>query len=177
MKKTLVSAAVFLTMSCSVQAGPLDFLKEWDKSNYYLGLLVSNSDIEGETGAGQDMSTINATFGYVFPKSLSLEARFGAGSDDSNSLFEDAVTNYAAGMLRYHYTWSNNIMGYASVGVAARSHSNVVEADSQSGAAVAIGVNLFGNERTALNIEYFYLGGTESIASIGIGFHHYFGKF
>ncbi len=177
MKKTLVTTAVFLATTCAAQAGPLDFLKGWNKSDYYLGLLISNSDIDGETGAGQDMSTINGTFGYVLSNSLAVEARLGVGSDDANSLIQDPVSNYTAGMLRYHYTWSNNIMAYASVGAALRVHSDVVDAGTQAGAAVAVGLNLFGSDRTALNIEYFYMGGTEPVESIGIGFHHYFGKY
>ncbi len=177
MKKTLVSTAVFMTIACSAEAGPLDFMQGWTKSNFYMGLLISNSDIDGETGAGQDMSMVNATFGYAFPRGISVEGRLGVGSDEAESMLQDPVSNYAAGMLRYHYTWNNKIMAYAAVGGAARIHSSVVEADTrQSGAAVAFGMNLFGSDQTALNIEYFYMGGEQATKSVGIGFHHYFGK-
>ncbi|OED43017.1 hypothetical protein AB833_04775 [Chromatiales bacterium (ex Bugula neritina AB1)] len=177
MKKTLVSAALFMTLACNAQAGPLDFMKGWSKSNFYMGLLVSNSDIDGETGAGLDMSVINATLGYSLGKGLSVEGRFGAGSDQAESLFQDPVSNYAAGMLRYHYTWKNKIMAYAAAGGATRVHSNVVEADrNQTGAAFALGMNLFGSAKTAINVEYFYMGGAQATKSIGIGFHHYFGN-
>lgn len=177
MNKTLMSAAVLVAMMGNAEAGTLDFLDKWDKSDFYVGLLISNSDIAGETGAGLDMGSINATLGYSFPNGIALEARAGIGSDQTNSLFQDPVTTYAAAMLRYHYTWNNNLMAYAGIGGSVRAHSSAVGANnSQGGAAFVLGLNLFGSDQTAVNIEYQYLGGEEAMKSVGIGFHHYFGK-
>jgi len=186
MKKSLVSAVVLAAMAGGAGASTLDgpktrsmsFLDSWSKQDFYLGLLVSNSDLAEQEGAGQDMSVVNATIGYVLPKGFALEARFGAGSDQPDSIMQDPVTTYTAAMLRYHYTWSNDVMAYAGVGAAVRSHSSVVDTEGvQGGAAFAMGVNLFGSDTTALNIEYLYMGGTEAMSSIGIGFHRYFGKY
>lgn len=177
MKKTLMSAAVLVAMMGNAEAGTLDFLHDWNKSDFYLGVLISNSDISGETGIGEDMGMVNATFGYVFPKGISLEARLGFGSDQSDSLLQDPVTSYTAAMFRYHYTWRNNIMAYAAVGTSLRTHSDAVEVnDIQAGGAYAFGLNLFGSDDVAVNIEYLYMGGPEALSSIGIGFHRYFGK-
>ena len=178
MKKTVMSAAVLVAMIGNAEAGTLDFLDDWNKSDFYLGVLVSNSDISGETGAGEDMGMINATFGYLFPKGISLEARLGLGTDETESLFQDPVTTYTAAMFRYHYTWRHNVMTYASVGASLRTHSNVVDVDDvQAGAAYAFGMNLFGSDTASVNIEYLYLGGPDALSSIGIGFHRYFGKY
>ncbi len=186
MKKTLVCAAMLAAMTGSagastldsIKSNTMDFLDDWNRSDFYLGLLVSNSDIDEEDDVGQDMSVFNATFGYVFPKGFSLEARFGVGSDQPDSLFQDPVTTYSAAMFRYHYTWTNNVMAYASVGTALRTHSDAVDAnDLQAGGAFAFGMNLFGSDHTAVNIEYFYMGGPEAMRSIGIGFHRYFGRY
>ena len=69
-------------------------------------------------------------------------------------------------------------MTYASVGTSIRTHSDAVEVnDLQAGGAFAFGLNLFGSNQTAVNIEYFYMGGPEAMRSIGIGFHRYFGKY
>ncbi len=186
MKKTLVCAAVFAAMTGSagaarldaIKANTMDFLDDWNRSDFYLGLLISNSDLDEEEGVGQDMNVFNATFGYVFPRGFALEGRFGAGSDQPSSIFQDPVTQYAAAMFRYHYTWTNNVMTYASIGTSIRTHSEAVEVnDLQAGGAFAFGLNLFGTDQTAVNIEYFYMGGPEAMRSIGIGFHRYFGKY
>ena len=80
-------------------------------------------------------------------------------------------------MLRYHYTWGNNVMAYASAGAGVRIHSDFVDADSTVGLATAFGLNLFGTKKTALNFEFLYLGGSEASTSAGLGFQHYFGKY
>jgi hypothetical protein len=69
-------------------------------------------------------------------------------------------------------------MAYAAVGTSLRTHSEAVDVnDLQAGGAFAFGVNLFGSDKTAVNIEYLYLGGPQAMRSIGIGFHRYFGKY
>jgi hypothetical protein len=66
-------------------------------------------------------------------------------------------------------------MAYAAAGGAFRTHSDLLDVDeTQAGAAFAVGVNLFGSDSTAINIEYLYLGGEQATKSIGIGFQHYF---
>ncbi len=175
MKKTVAGAAVLLAMAGSAGAGTLDFLKSWKSNDLYMGLLISNSDISGESGLGQDMNVYNVTLGHTLPKGFAVEGRFGAGTDQMESLLQDPLSNYFAGMLRYHYTWNNNLMAYAAAGAAVRSHSDLLEVDkTQTGAAFAVGVNLFGSNSTAINLEYFYMAGEQATKSIGIGFQHYF---
>lgn len=184
MKKTLTSTAIAMLLACgAADANTLEYLRDFNpredfnKQNFYLGLQAANADISGVEGAGDDISTLTGTLGFFFKWGISLEGRFGIGSDQATSLLQDPVTSYGAGMLRYHYTWNNNVMAYASAGAGVRLHSDVVDADSTAGLAAAFGVNLFGTKRTALNVEYLYLGGSEASTSFGIGFHHYFGKF
>lgn len=180
MKRTLVSTLVLTATMCgqAVNGGTLDFLQQADSSNIYLGFQLYNGDLDGVDGVGQDMSVLNATLGYNVKGGISVEGRVGAGSDQMDTLIQDPVSSYVAGLVRYHYTWHSNIMVYAGLGVGVRSHSSVVDVDdSQIGATVSFGVNLFGNDNTAINIEYFAIGGDERYSSIGIGVHHYFGKY
>jgi len=184
MNKTLVSTAVALLLTCgAASANTLDYLRDFnpredfDRKNFYLGLQASNANIDGVDGAGNDVGSLNGTLGFFFKWGISLEARFGLGSDEGTSLIADPVTSYASGMLRYHYTWTNNVMAYASAGAGIRLHSDFVDADNTAGLAAAFGVNLFGTKKTALNVEYLYLGGNNASTSVGLGFHHYFGKF
>jgi len=176
MKKTVAGAAVLLALAGGAGAGTLDFLDDWNTSDLYFGLVLSNSDIAGESGIGQDMSVYNATVGYQLFSGLGVEGRFGAGSDQAQSVLQDPLSRYFAGMLRYHYTWNTNLMTYAAVGAAVRTHNELLEEvdETQAGAAFALGVNLFGSANTAVNIEYFFMGGEQSTTSIGIGFQHYF---
>jgi len=177
LKRTQVGAAVFLGLAATADASNLEFMNSMNKSNYYMSLLLSNSDIAGENGIGQDLSVFNATVGYELPRGLSVEARFGVGSDQATSLMQDPVSSYAAAMVRYHYTWSNRLSAYAAAGGAVRAHSDAVSAAAtQGGAAFAVGLNLFGNHQTAVNIEYLFMGGEQATSSVGIGFHHYFGR-
>jgi len=184
MKKTMASAAVALLLaSGAASANTLDYLRDFnprddfDRNNFYYGLQLANADIDGVDGAGNDIGTLQGTLGFFFKWGISLEARIGAGSDQPASLIQDPVSSYGAGMLRYHYTWGNNVMVYASAGAGIRMHSSDVDADSTAGLAAAFGVNLFGNKRTALNLEYYYMGGSDTSTSMGMGFHHYFGKY
>ena len=184
MKKTMASAAVaMLVASGAASANTLDYLRDFNprndfnKNNFYLGLQAANADIDGVGLDGDDVTTLTGTLGFFFKWGISLEARFGVGSDQADSLFQDPVASYGAGMLRYHYTWNDNLMAYASAGAGIRLFSDVVEADSTVGIATAFGVNLFGTKKTALNVEYTYLGGGDASTSVGIGFHHYFGQY
>lgn len=184
MKKTMASVAVSLLLACgAADANTLDYLRDFNpredfnKKNFYLGIQAANGDIDGVGEVGEDVGTLNGTLGFFFKWGISLEARIGLGSDQPASLFQDPISRYAAGMLRYHYTWNDNIMAYASAGAGFRLHSDDVDADSTAGIAAAFGLNLFGTKRTALNVEYSYLGGGDAASSIGIGFHHYFGKY
>ena len=175
MKKTVAGAAVLLAMASSAGAGTLDFLNKWNSSDLYMGLLLSNSDISGESDIGADLNVYNATLGYSLPKGFAVEARFGAGSDQPQSLLQDPLSNYFAGMLRYHHTWNTNFMAYAAAGAAVRRHSDLLDVDETlTGAAFAVGLNLFGSRNTAVNVEYFFMAGEQSTESIGIGFQHYF---
>ena len=184
MKKTLASTAVALLLASGVaDANTLEYLrdfnprKDFNKENIYLGLQVSSSDISGVDGAGDDIGTLNGTVGFFFKWGISLEARFGIGSDQPSSLFSEPVSSYSSGMLRYHYTWNNNIMTYASAGAGIRLQSDDVDSNSTAGLTAAFGLSLFGTKKTALNIEYLYLGGSDANTSVGIGLQHYFGKF
>jgi len=184
MKNILAGAAMALVLACgAANANTLDYLKDFNprkdfnKKNFYIGLQAANADINGVDGTGDDIGMINGTVGFFFKWGISLEARVGIGSDQGNSLFKDPTSRHASGMLRYHYTWSNDVMAYAGVGGGIRLHSSDVDTDSTAGLAAAFGLNLFGNDKTALNVEYLYMGGADASSSFGIGFQHYFGKF
>jgi len=185
MKKTISSAAVALLLACGAADAneTLDYLRDFNprddfnKKNFYFGLQAANTDIDGVEGAGDDIGTLHGTIGFFYKWGISLEARFGLGSDQPASLLQDPVSSYGAGMLRYHYTWNENVMAYASAGAGIRLNSDVIEADSSAGLSAAFGLNLFGTKRTAVNMEFFYLGGSESSTSLGLGFHHYLGAY
>ena len=185
MKKTIASAAVALLLACGAADAneTLDYLrdfnprKDFNRKNFYFGVQAANTDIDGVENGGDDIGTLHGTVGFFFKWGISLEARAGLGSDQPSSLLQDPVSSYGAGMLRYHYTWNEKIMAYASAGAGIRLNSDDIDSDSSAGLAAAFGLNLFGNERTAVNMEFFYLGGGDASTSLGIGFQHYFGAY
>ena len=185
MKKTIASAAVAMLLACGAADAndTLDYLRDFNprddfnKKNFYFGVVAGNTDIDGVESTGGDISTLQGTVGFFYKWGISLEARAGLGSDQPASLLRDPVSSYGAGMLRYHYTWKENIMAYASAGAGIRLNSDDIDSDSSAGLAAAFGLNLFGTKRTAVNMERFYLGGSEASTSFGFGFHHYFGAY
>lgn len=184
MKKSIASAAVTLLLACgAADANTLEYLrdfdprKDFDKRNFYFGVQAGAAEIDGVGDADDDVSTLTGTVGFFYKWGISLEGRFAIGSDQGTSLLSEPVSTYTAGMLRYHYTWNEKIMAYASAGAGIRVHSSDVEADNSAGLAAALGLNLFGNKTTALNVEYTYQGGSDTVGFVGIGFQHYFGKF
>ena len=185
MKKTIASAAIAMLLACGAASAndTLDYLrdfsprKDFNKQNFYFGVQVANTDIDGVDGAGDDISTLHGTLGFFYKWGISLETRFGIGSDQPASLLQDPVSSYGAGMLRYHYTWNENVMAYASAGAGIRLNSDDIDSDSSAGLSAAFGLNLFGTKRTAVNMEFFYLGGGEASTSLGLGFQHYFGAY
>ena len=181
MKKTIASAVVTLLLGCgAADANTIEYLrdfnphKDFDKQNFYFGLQAGAAQIDD---VDSDVSTLTGTVGFFYKWGISLEGRFAIGSDQATSLLRDPVSTYTAGMLRYHYTWNQNIMAYAGLGAGIRVLSDDVDANSTVGLAAALGLNLFGNKTTALNIEYTYQGGRDDVGFIGIGFQHYLGKF
>ena len=185
MRKTIASASVALLLACGVADAndTLDYLRDFsprddfNKKNFYFGVVAGNTDINGVDGAGDDIGTLHGTVGFFYKWGISLEGRFGIGSDQPGSLLQDPVSSYGAGMLRYHYTWNENVMAYVSAGAGIRLNSDDIDADSTAGVAAAVGLNLFGTKRTAVNMEFLYLGGSEASTSLGIGFHHYLGAY
>lgn len=153
-----------------------------DTSSFYYGLSVGVGEVElrGSGTFNEDADNGGQLLiGYEVTPQLSTELRL-------NRLSGDVSSNSAYGFLRFSLPISSYSVPYAMIG-AGVTDINAKDADGskadfdtlgidepQIGA--AIGVNLFGNETTALNLEVSAYASDDIVLSYySIGFQHYFG--
>jgi len=147
----------------------------------YLGAGFADSTLElGDQE--ESLGTVSAKLGVRLGPFLALEADLGVMSDDSDSIVSESVVSYQALMARLGVT-IDRTMVYALAGQAR------VEVDrdtlfgtggggtsSETVNVFGAGVNLFGNETTALNLELRRFDDGE-LTSVHIGLQHVFGGF
>lgn len=150
-----------------------------DESNFYYGISAGAGEVEAR-GAGTYNEISNGghlAIGYELLPNLSTELRL-------HRLSGDVSTNSAYGYLRFSLPVSDHAKPYIMLGAGATD----INAKTAAGAAVslagideptagaAIGVNLFGNDETALNLEVSAYASDDILMSFySIGFQHYFG--
>ena len=117
---------------------------------------------------------MSGTAGLGLLDFFGIEFQVGTASDDTQSIFSDSQLFYGAAMLRFGLRF-NRVGLYALVGQA------LLETDSSlnfstSGEALGFGINLFGNETTALNFHFLRLN-DGAFTNATIGFQYYFGGY
>ncbi|MEE9335057.1 MAG: outer membrane beta-barrel protein [Granulosicoccaceae bacterium] len=142
----------------------------------YYGFSVADSTVEGAAAvdADESMGTISGTLGFQLLDFIGIELEVGSSSDQASSVISDPVFTYQAGMIRLGYRWDR--AGVYMLGGQARFDSDGSDGSADSENVVGFGLNLFGNETTALNVHFLRFGDGE-ITTAGIGFQYYFGGF
>ncbi len=178
-KKTLtLAAAVLVGLSFSAHAG-----------NGYLGLSVGNQNYqEPDIGTSVHALALTGRLGYRLARFLDVEARIGSGleADDGNRAFRP---QYLAGIYA-KLNWqpmSNRHFELYVVGGKTRIRAAIgpvgntlIENDDAT--SYGLGIDLFGNRTTALNLEWMRYGdgeiGTANTAYaldvLSIGLVHHF---
>ena len=163
-----------LTLGLGLLAGTA----QADVARLYYGIGVSDGTVELD-GADDDersLGTVNATIGVQLLDFVGLELELGAASDQPDSLFSEPMVQYQAAMLKLGFRW-DRVALYALGGQARFDvDEELGESDGDSGTAVGGGINLFGNEKTALNLHVLRIDGG-AFTTATIGFQHYFGGF
>lgn len=140
----------------------------------YYGAGFSDGAVSISNGDDKSLGTVSAVVGLRFLDYLGLEVALGAGSDQSNSILSEPLVTYQAVLLRLGYRWDR--AGIYLLGGQARLDIDSRFNNSDAGNAFGFGVNLFGNETTALNFTVLdFDDGAFSTATIG--FQYYFGGF
>jgi len=145
-----------------------------DLAKLYYGVGLGDGTVEVTGGNDRSIGSINATLGLQLLDFIGVELQAGAASDDSGSIVNDSLVSYQAAMVRLGFRWDR-------VGLYALGGHALLDVDSSlnfsdSGTAMGLGLNLFGNATTSLNLHFIRLDeGAYQNASIGI--QYYFGGF
>jgi len=140
----------------------------------YYGIGFSDGSVEVPGNSDRSLGTINATIGLQLLDFIGIELEVGAASDQVNSMLSEPLVQYQAAMLRLGYRWDRT--GVYLLGGQARLDVDESLNPTDSGNAIGGGINLFGNETTALNLHVLRFD-EGAFTTATIGFQYYFGGF
>ncbi len=162
-------------LSCLVLSlGLLAGTAHADAAKLYFGAGFSDGSVEVVNGNDRSLGTLSATLGLQLLDFIGVEFEVGSGSDQSSSVLSEPLVSYQAVMLRLGYRWDR--AGVYVLAGQARLDIDSEFNNSDAGNAFGIGINLFGNEKTALNFHVLdFDDGAFTTATIG--FQYYFGGF
>jgi len=155
-----------------------------DGSNFYYGINVGGGGIRLEDGFAtansldddqSDIKDVGFTLGFELSSFLSLEGQIGIASNDNSSIIGDGQVYRAAGLARLNYP-ADKVNAYllGGIGIAQYDFGGITE--DEVGVAIGAGLDLFGNDTTALSLGVLVQPGDEiDYSVINVGFRHYFG--
>jgi len=145
-----------------------------EAADLYFGIGVADGGVDVPNGPDRSLGTVNATLGLQLLGFLGLELELGAASDQTDSLLGEPLVSYQAAMLRLGHRWDRT--GVYLLGGQARLEVDDSLNHTDAGLVFGAGLNLFGNETTALNVHVLdFDDGAFTTATIG--FQYYFGGF
>ncbi|NIP71741.1 MAG: porin family protein [Gammaproteobacteria bacterium] len=155
------------------------------RSEPYAGILAGQFDYE-ETGIELNMVGATGRIGYQLAPWLGVEARYGASGSDTSGGLEFEIDSVASALAKFSWGLPGDprirlyaLAGQSQVEMSATLGS-VTVSDDDDGSSYGVGVELYGAERDAINIEWVrYLdiddNGIEyTIDHWGIGYVHWF---
>lgn len=140
----------------------------------YYGIGFSDGSVEVPGNSDRSLGTVNATIGLQLLDFIGIELEVGAASDQVNSVLSEPLVQYQSAMLRLGYRWDRT--GVYLLGGQARLDVDSSLNPTDSGNAIGGGINLFGNETTALNLHVLRFD-EGAFTTATIGFQYYFGGF
>jgi len=145
-----------------------------DFSQVYYGVSLGDGSFEINGSDDSSAAAISGTAGLSLLDFFGVEFQVGTASDDSQSIFSESQLTYGAAMLRFGLRF-NRVGIYALVGQALIDTDTSLDF-STAGEALGFGINLFGNETTALNFHFLRLN-DGAFTNATIGFQYYFGGY
>ncbi|MFK8080115.1 MAG: outer membrane beta-barrel protein [Granulosicoccus sp.] len=140
----------------------------------YYGAGFTDGSVDIANGEDKSLGTVSAVVGLQLADFVGVEIAVGAGSDQTGSILSEPLVTYQAALLRLGYRWDR--AGIYIVGGQSRLDIDSDFNNSDAGNVLGFGINLFGNETTALNFNFLDIDdGAFSTATIG--FQYYFGGF
>lgn len=167
MKKLL--GGMVLSLSMLAGSAQADIAKMY----YGFGFTDGSVDVSGNDD-DKSLGTISATLGFQLLDFIGVELEAGSASDQTSSIVSEPLVTYQAAMVRLGYRWDR--AGVYALAGQARLDVDESLNSTDSGTALGFGVNLFGNETTALNLHVLRLD-DGAFTTATIGFQYYFGGF
>ncbi len=152
--------------------------------NQYWGISFSKGEHERHDGTTGDTGNINIKAGYDFLPFLSAEVHLGGsvgemfGSNTSST--NTSSMRYVAGFVRGNLPIKQSVNIYGLLGGAFVdvTHKNTLlntyHGYDFTEPAIGVGIELYGNTRTAFTIEYMSYGLDETYTTLGVGLVHHF---
>ena len=162
-------------LSCMVLSlGLLAGTAHADAAKLYFGAGFSDGSVDIANGGDKSLGTVSASIGLQLLDFIGVEFAVGSASDQTGSILSEPLVTYQAALLRLGYRWDR--AGVYIMGGQARLDIDKQYNNSDAGNAFGFGINLFGNETTALNFHVLdFDDGAFTTATIG--FQYYFGGF
>ncbi|ASJ70434.1 outer membrane beta-barrel protein [Granulosicoccus antarcticus] len=145
-----------------------------DPAKFYFGAGLADGSVDVTNGSDKTLGAISVTVGLQFLDFIGVEFGVGSGSDQSGSILSEPLVTYQSAMLRLGYRWDR--VGVYLLGGHARMDIDSDYNNSDAGNVYGFGINLFGNETTALNLHVLDFD-DGAFTSTTVGFQHYFGGF
>ncbi len=170
----LLLVSMFVPLSASAQ--------DYEGQPLYWGLAITPMQYDDAVGALETFDLVGVTgrLGLDFGRYLGVEAQAGTTSSDENLLagtdFDLGVDNFVSGYLRLNIPIERGrlyaLAGWTAVEFAADANQFSIDDDYQEDLSWGLGVELYGNERTALDINYIrYLDEDETVLEgVSLGF-------
>ncbi len=161
------------------------------EGDFYWGLAYMHGNYDFDSGATYHPEGAVAKLGYdLIGQRIAFEVHLASSRDDRKNIggidTRLSLTYLTAAFLRYNIVARDNFRLYAMGGYGrAKVHYEVTgvgtKNDTSSGAAYGVGMELYGNEHGAINIDYLrYVkdadisGAKFQINSVNIGYVHHF---
>lgn len=140
----------------------------------YFGAGFADGTVDIANGSEKSLGTLTGSAGLQLLDFIGVEFNAGYASDQRGSLLSEPLVSYQAVLLRLGYRWDRT--GIYVLGGQARLDVDKKFNNSNAGVVYGFGINLFGNETTALNFHVIDID-SGAFTSASIGFQYYIGGF
>ncbi len=158
-------------------AGLLVVVPQWalaERPPQYWGVSLGQFELDDAGGNVTDTVNLGLQAGYKFTRFLGIEARGGFESGDTSGALDEPDLQYGGGFVRLDLPYER-VNVYLLLGGGQVNYDTVNGNVSESGPAGAIGIELFGSERSAVSLEYVrYAGDDTTYDGLSLGFVHHF---
>lgn len=140
----------------------------------YFGISFNDTQLETQASGEFDGGSLSAKLGYSINRWLDVEMQLGADSFSDQDDFNQLEVGYIASFMKLKLPYERiNVYGLVGLAIVGADFGDSYN-DTFSDGAYGFGVELYGTDRTALNIEFSQLGMDDKYKSMGIGFVHRF---